>query len=552
MSLSPGARLARDLSVLLTALGMLAGADAVAAPVAPGGGYADLLAFYRDFRAFQKPKLAGGVPDYTPAAMTAQKKELESYQKRLAAIDPSAWPIPQHVDYQVVRAEVNGLDFDLRVLRPWANNPGFYVTVFTEESDQPKREGPSAEGAVELWNHTLPLTKESAARIGAGVRAIPALLRQARTNLTGSGRDLWIFGAKSVRQQSADLAGFAAKLDASQGALKADLARARQATEDFATWLDAEAPTKTAPSGVGIENYDWYIRNVQLVPSTWAGEVALMKRELERATALLAMQEIRNAGLPAQVPVADAAEYDRRFNAGVTEYLAFLRDRDILTIKPWMDGALRARIGHYSPGPLEFFSAIDYRDPVLMRTHQYHWIDKGWMAHETSTNPIRRDVRLYNLDDTRTEGFATAWEELMLEAGLVDARPRSHELVYILIAQRAARALGDLFMVANLMDLEEASAFACANVPRGWLSLEGTLVRAEQHLYIQQPGYGTSYLVGKREIDALIADRRRDLGDGFRMKEFMDAFNDVGLIPASLVRWEMTGKKSPELEKMLP
>ena len=48
---------------------------------------------------------------------------------RLAAIDPSGWPIPQQVDYHVVRAEMNGLDFDHRVLRPWANNPAFYVTV---------------------------------------------------------------------------------------------------------------------------------------------------------------------------------------------------------------------------------------------------------------------------------------------------------------------------------------------------------------------------------------------------------------------------------------
>ena len=31
----------------------------------------------------------------------------------------------------------------------------------------------------------------------------------------------------------------------------------------------------------------------------------------------------------------------------------------------------------------------------------------------------------------------------------------------------------------------------------------------------------------------------------------MDDFNARGLIPASLLRWEMTGKKFPELELML-
>jgi len=548
--------MACDPTALMTSVcliaGVIAGGGAAAAsPAPPGGGCADLLTFYKDFRAFQKPTVADGVPDYTPAAMAAQQKELETYKKRLAAIDPGAWHIPEQVDYHVVRAEVNGLDFDHRVLRPWANNPGFYVTFFPEESDQPKREGPFAEGAVEIWSCTLPLSKEAAARIGAGVRTIPALLAQAKTNLTGSGRDLWIYGAKSVRQQSADLAAFAAKLDASHGPLKADLDRAKKATDDFADWLEAQAVSRTGPSGVGIENYNWYLRNVQLVPYTWADEVGFMKRELGRSTALLAMEEIRNAKLPAQAVVASAAEYDRRFNDAVTEYMAFLADNEILTIKPWMDGALRERIGSYRPGPREFFGEIDYRDPEVMRTHGYHWFDKGWMVHETSHNPIRRDVRLYNLDNTRTEGNATGWEELMMQAGMFDARPRSRELVYILIAQRAARALGDLFMVANLMDLEQASAFACANVPRGWLSLEGRLVRGEQHLYIQQPGYGTSYLMGKREIDALIADRKQQLGDTFRMQDFMDTFNGVGLIPASLVRWEMTGKKSPELETML-
>jgi hypothetical protein len=530
---------------------MVAAVGAPVSPAQPRDGYEQLLAFYKDFRAFQKPRLAGGVPDYSAAAMAAQQEALGAYRSRLAALEPGAWPIPRQVDYHVVRAELNGLDFDLRVLRPWANNPAFYVTVFPEESDQPKREGPSSEGAVELWSHTLPLSKQAAAQISAGVRSIPALLAQAKTNLTGNGRDLWVYGLKSVRQQSADLAAFSARLDTSQAALRADLERARKATDDFAAWLDARAASKTGPSGVGIENYDWYVKNVQLVPSTWAEEVGIMKRELSRSTALLAMEEIRNADLPAQVALAGAAEYDRRFNEAVTEYMAFLEDRGILTVKPWMDGALRARIGHYTPGPLEFFAAIDYRDPEIMRTHGYHWFDKGWMVHEPSSNPIRRDVRLYNLDNTRTEGHATGWEELMMQAGMLDARPRSRELVYILIAQRAARALGDLQMTANLMNLERAAAFACANVPRGWLSLDGTLVRAEQHLYIQQPGYGTSYLMGKREIDALLADRRRQLGDRFSMRDFMDTFNGIGLVPASLVRWEMTGIKSPELVKML-
>src|SRR5262249_44474749 len=150
----------------------------------------------------------------------------------------------------------------------------------------------------------------------------------------------------------------------------------------FAAWVESKLPGKTGPSGVGVENYDWYLKNVQLVPYTYAEEKALMVRELGRSQALLAMEEIKNAKLPAQEPVAsNAAEYDKKFNEGVTEYMAFLKDHDILTIEPWMDAALRARIGTYGPPPREFFSEVDYRDPEVMRTHGYHWFDKGFLIH---------------------------------------------------------------------------------------------------------------------------------------------------------------------------
>jgi hypothetical protein len=538
------------MSLCLAAFAMAVTAHA--APAAAGKeGYGNLVAFFRDFRSFQKPQIVDGVPDYTAAAMAAQRREIESYRKRLAAIDPSGWPVPQQVDYFIVRAELAGLDFDHRVLKPWANNPAFYVTVFWEESDQPAREGPFAWGAVELWSYPFPLSPGDAGKIGAGIRAIPGLLAQARKNLTGNGRDLWIYGAQAIHQQSADLATLSSKLEGSSASLKADVERARKATDDLAAWLDAQAPSKTGPSGVGIENYDWYLEHVQLVPYTWAEEVALMERELARSRALLAMEELKNAALPAETPIAGPDEYDRKFNAAVTEYMAFLRDHEILTVKAYMDPALRARIGHYQAGPREFFSEVDYRDPEVMRTHGYHWFDKAFLVHEPAASPIRAEVLLYNIFDTRTEGHATGWEELMMQAGMFDARPRSRELVYILVAERAARALGELFMQANMMTLEQASAFACANTPRGWLSMDGKLVRSEQHLYLQQPGYGTSYLIGKIEIEKLIADRKAQQGDAFRMKAFMDDFNSRGLIPASLLRWEMTGQKSPELEKML-
>ena len=531
----------------ISIVSLVLGLTAMAMAASPAD--TDLVSLFREWRAFQKPPRRDGVPDYTAAAMSAQQRALASWRHRLAAMDSSRGPIAQQVDLHVVRAEMNGLDFDHRVLRPWATNPAFYVTVFTSESDQPAREGPHADAAVEVWTYKFPLTEEDARRLGSELRVIPPLLQQARANLVGTGQDLWTYGTQAARQQSVDLAELARKV--APGALAADVQRAREATDAFARWLGEQASSRTGPSGIGIANYDWYLKNVQLAPYTWSEEVAIMERELARAHALLALEEQRNAALPVQVPIASAEEHARRFDAAVTEYMAFLRDRDILTVHADMDPALRARVGSFDPGPREFFTEVDYRDPEVMRTHGYHWFDKARLVQRPPASPIRREALLYNIFNTRTEGHATGWEELMMQAGMLEARPRSRELVYILLAERAARALGDLRMHANEWTLEQAAEFASANTPRGWLSLKGALVRDEQFLYLQQPAYGTSYVIGKIEVEKLLAERKQAQGDAFRMSRFMEEFEAAGMIPAALIRWELAGRMPDDVRRML-
>jgi len=106
-------------------------------------------------------------------------------------------------------------------------------------------------------------------------------------------------------------------------------------------------------------------------------------------------------------------------------------------------------------------------------------------------------------------------------------------------------------MVSNEFSLEQASAYASSHTPRGWLSLKGNLVRGEQHLYLQQPGYGTSYLIGKMQIEAALATRKMQLGDKFSLKAFMDAYNAAGLVPSSLLRWQLTGEMPEDVKEML-
>ena len=197
-----------------------------------------LTTLFTQWREFQRPRVVDGVPDYTPEAIAAQAHALPSWLQKLHALDTRGWTIPQQVDWQLVRAEMNGLDFDHRVLQPWARNPAFYVTVFDEQSDQPAREGPFALGAVELWTYKTPLDAAAAAEIARGLQPIPALLRQARRNLTGNARDLWVFGIKAVKQERE----IVAKVAGGHPALKAPAQRALEAIDAYVKWLEEQTP----------------------------------------------------------------------------------------------------------------------------------------------------------------------------------------------------------------------------------------------------------------------------------------------------------------------
>jgi hypothetical protein len=514
----------------------------------------DLVALFKEWRTFQQPPFVRGVPDYRTSALATQRGGLVKLQQRLRAMDPAAWPVPQQVDWHIVRAEMNGLDFDHRVLRPWTNNPAFYATIFADESDQPAREGPHAAGTVELFRYKRPFSAADAAVIDSGLRMVAPLIEQAHTNLTGNQKDIWTYGIGALKEQSGVLKGLADELAGMPGntaALKADVATAKAATDAFVQWLEARAPSKTGPSGIGVDNYNWYLKNVQLLPYSWHDLVGIMELELARSWAFLALEEGRNAKVPPLTVVSSSAEHTKRFGQGVTDYIAFIKDHDLLTMKPYMDPRVRARVGMYSAQPREFFTEVDYRDPMVMRTHGFHWFDKGEMAETPHASAIRRGPVLYNIFNTRTEGFATEWEEMMMGAGMFDRSPHSRELIYILVAERAARALGDLRMQSNEYTLEQAATFAAANTPRGWLSLKGNLVRGEQHLYLQQPGYGISYVVGKVESEKTLQAVQRSLGDKFVFRKFMDDFLAAGQIPISLVRWEVTGALTPDLRELL-
>src|SRR5262249_22264962 len=180
---------------------MLLPLSALGAPATPN----DVATLFTQWREFQRPPRVNGVPDYSPKAMAAQARALPGWLKRVNALDVSGAPLPLRNDVRLIRAEMNGLDFDHRVLSPWTRDPAFSLTSFDYQSGQPAREAEWADGAVEIWALKFPLSPAAERELLDGLRVIPPLLTQARKNLTGSGKDLWRMSPHLVDRQAAAL-----------------------------------------------------------------------------------------------------------------------------------------------------------------------------------------------------------------------------------------------------------------------------------------------------------------------------------------------------------
>ncbi len=465
---------------------------------------------------------------------------------RLQSFDIGDWPIPQQVDWHLVRAEMNGYDFNQRVLQPWARDPAFYNTVWTYRSDVPAHEGPTHHALVEVWTYDFPLSDAEQQRLISELAVIPPLMRQAQGNLTGNARELWVTGIRDIRQQRAGLDEIEEKVgDSASDELLKIIAASKTATDELIAWLEAEANSKTGPSGIGKDNYTWYQQNVHLVPLTWEDEVRLLKRELARAWSSLKLEEQRNRDLPPMVAANSPDEYDRMANDAIERIMKFLEDKDIVTVTDYMKPALQEHAGSFVPEETRnFFWIAAHYDPAPLFTHFYHWFELARMDREPHASPIRQGALLYNIFDSRNEGTATGVEEMFMHAGLYDDSPRSRELVWIMLAQRAARGLGSLYAHANEMTMEEAGAVHMNWTPRGWMKTEKELLIFEQHLYLRQPGYGTSYVTGKYLLENTLADYAKQVeqrGEDFQLKDFFDRLNAIDSIPISLGRWEMTG-----------
>ena len=508
----------------------------------------ELEVLFTDWRQFETPPLNNGAPDYSVETFRNRMPEFRKLRDRLNEIDKSKLDIKSKIDWTIIWAEMNGFEFNFRVLKPWERDPAYYKSVWMNRSDVPAHEGPTHHSVVEIWQYDFPLSKNESSDLNKQLRVIPILNEQAKINLTRNAKDLWIAGIRDIDTQISDLQSILNYPNVNNDQnLVTTINEAIESTVSFSNWLKSESSKKDGPSGIGKENYTWYQNNVHLVPLSWDDEVMLLKRELARAWSSLKLEEHKNRNLPKLNSASTPEEYNLLVSEASKELINFLDKEEIVDVKDFYKEALDEHLGSYIPeDKRNFFWITAHLDPKPLFSHFFHWFELAEMDFNPSQNVLRKGPLLYNIFDSRNEGVATAVEEMFMQTGLYENNPRSKEIVYILIAQRAARGLGSLYAHANLMSMEEAGKIHSEYTPRGWMKTEKELLIFEQHLYLRQPGYGTSYITGKYLFENALAEfsRLNENDASANLKSFFSKLINIGSIPMTLFHWEINNDSS--------
>lgn len=530
---------------ILSFLCLIILAAAANAETTENGSYDDLLELHSELQDHMEPGFTSAMvldsrtrvgEVFDNDVMTDKLRGLDGFDRRLSAMSVRSWTLAEQVEFLAVKSLLNGHRFNLEVLRPWKRDPGFYLDPLMRVA------------FTDVTGTTAEMTQLQE-RLGI----IPTMLAGARENLTEVAGDYAALALFNLENSDgvnhyhpyrdvppAGIIGWYDDLLERSRTQRPEIVQqvvaARTALLGFRDWLRAERARMNAPAGVGAARYDWYIRHVRMIPLTSQEMIVLAEREHERMTAALAILRHRNRA-QAQLELSASAEEQRRKISSTDQIVRdFLVREDIITIPDFV-GDLGSNTPwiNRSSGP-NFWEQIQFRDPI---PDHLHAVIPGHRFDAVIASRDERPIRGRFSDGGRAEGWATYLEETLMMAGATAHSPRADEYIQIFGVFRAARVPADIYMQHNVWDVSEAVSYMRQNTP--WLDED--VARVDAEIYLRRPpGYGIAYTIGKLQMDALLADRSRQLGDDFSLRDFHDTFLKSGRLPIALIRYEMTGE----------
>jgi Bacterial protein of unknown function (DUF885) len=503
------------------------------------------------------------IPDWSRDAIERRRTELTEFVARHDAIDARSWPVSQQVDYRLIGSAIARVHWELNVTSGQERNPGFYV-------DQ----------TLGLLFLSLlrppPFTESRSREIILGLQSFSATVENAKENLKGHAIRPFALAAleKLVAVRSrltkvgTELGPFLSGVSPKE--FNQAVTDAITALESFHDWLNGELPQMTEATAVGRDAYIYFLKHVALMPYTPEQLLVMGAYEWERSVAFETFEQTRNQGLPELDLFPDQATQmaQEEFWEGAAR--RFLEAKNILTVPGWMKHYRNLPLPPYieplsfmgvtddltsdnrldedgvsyikQPSPdLDYFSLSIAKDPRPLIVHEgvpghYFQMSLSW-AHE---NHIRRRY----FDSGANEGIGFYAEELMLQFGFFDDRPKLREIMYNFMRLRALRVEVDVKLATGEFTIDQAADYLEKIVP-----VDRGTARQEAVFFASSPGQAITYQIGKLQIVKFLADARLNQKEEFNLREFHDYLWKNGNVPIALLRWEYLGL-SDEIETL--
>ncbi len=508
----------------------------------------------------------GLVPDYSRAALDAERKRLLDFQTRLAGFPgrKSLGPAAEF-DFRLLQLAVQGRLFGFEESHDFEKNPMSYAGALDFN--------------VYLKRDFAPLA-DRLRFIVKLAQVTPAFLANARENLADPMPRPKITLAMDIAKGSAD---FLEKdlAEAIKGATDEKLvaevrdatAKASAAFRDYAAWLEKEKlPRADDHFALGEERYKKFLaapEDITLAPDKIL-EIGLAELKREQAAFAEAAKVVAPGKSPAEAmhelqrdhPTADSLIPDTKRNLEAIRQ--FLVDRQIITIPSEVRAIVAEtpppqRAGSFAsmdaPGPFEknateayyFVTPVEKewstkeKDEWLGAFNRYTadivGIHEAYPGHyvqflHLNASPVSRIQKIL-WSYAYAEGWAHYCEQMLIDAGYggTGAEGAKYRLAQSDEALlRICRLCVSIKMHCHGMSVDEATQFFRDNCyyeekPSHQEAMRGTF----------DPGY-LFYTVGKLQLLKLRRDFEKQEGAAYSLKRFHDAVCDHGSMPVRRLR----------------
>ena len=523
----------------------------------------------------------GKLEDYSRAGIASEVKALESWEQRVAAVDPESLSLFVRGDRDLVLNNIRSSLLTLQAIRPWEKNPDFYSSGITSS-------------AFTLMERKFAPQETRLRDLISREKQMPAALLAARANLENPPK---IYTEIALEQLPGLIQFFqhdvpSAFGDVSDPALKKQFTASNSAVikalGDYQAWLKKDAlPKSHGDFRIGAKVFSEKLQYDEMVDLPLDKLIAIDEANMKANQAEFAKvaKELDPSKTPGEVLAELAADHPQpdklldTFRSTFGTLIGFIDSHHIITIPsmvrptveetpPFMRATTFASMD--TPGPYEtkattayfnvtlpekdwpkqrtdeFMAQFSYPVITSIATHEAypgHYIQFLWM------HKVNDRVRKLLGSATNAEGWAHYCEQMMLDEGLAQYEfPKDHRQQLLLkLGQlqdallRNARFIVGIKLHTGQMTLDQVRDFF---VKEGYQS--PAVGEVETKRGTSDPTY-LYYTLGKLEILKLRADVEKKEGPNFNLEQFHDDFMQHGFAPIAIVRREMLHDNSPVL-----